>query len=278
MPRKPLEWMLRGQSLQLGERTIIGVILDLSPDSGAGGRYQDPDRAFVRAMELADQGADFLELVPAPLMSGRPLVPDAEVIRRVVPLLKRIRDRVGIPVAVQTHSPAVAEKALEHGAEILHDPSALTFESTLAKVASQHDAGLLLSHLRGLPESWNKIAPMKDPLTTVAQELSAAVSRATRVGVIRKRIAIDPGLGQGKRKEQDFEILANVAKFGVMELPLSLSVTGKTFLQQTDPSATLAAEAAAACAALLAGTYVLRVHDLASIRSAVAIADTLLRV
>src|SRR5207245_8394979 len=123
--------------------------------------------------------------------------------RRLIPVLKRLRGKLASPVSVDTYKAEVAQLAVEHGAEIINDPSGLTFEPHLAKTAAQHDAGLVLNHMRGRPEAWAKLPPMRDVIGTIARDLEATVSRARHAGVDRSRIVIDPGIGFGKRKEQN---------------------------------------------------------------------------
>src|SRR5712691_6190030 len=211
MPRKRFEWKLRKQTLPLGERTLIVGILNVTPDSFSdGGRYQDPDRAFARAVELEEQGADIIDIGAESTRPGSARVSEAEELRRLIPVLKRLRNKMSVPLSVDTYKSAVAEKALELGVQIINDVSALTFDAGLARTVAHANAGLILNHMRGTPETWAKLPPLKNAIATVAQELDAAVHRAVRAGVDRKRVVLDPGMGFGKRREQNAEILANL--------------------------------------------------------------------
>src|SRR5215475_781246 len=137
MPRKRFEWKLRDKTLVLGDRTLVMGVLNVTPDSFSdGGRYQDPDRAFARAVELEEEGADVIDIGAESTRPGATRVSEAEELRRLVPVLKRLRNKLTIPISVDTYKSAVAEKALEHGAEILNDPSALTFDAELARTAA----------------------------------------------------------------------------------------------------------------------------------------------
>src|SRR6202522_1585802 len=190
MLRKRFEWKIRDRTLNLGDRTLIVGILNVTPDSFSdGGKYLDPDRAFTRAVELEELGADILDIGAESTRPGSERVSEAEELRRLVPVLKRLRGKLAIPISVDTYKSAVAEKALEHGAEIINDPSGLTFDAQLARVAAQHDAGLIITHMRGTPETWAKLAPIKDVMGTIRQELDASAHRAVRAGVDRSRIA-----------------------------------------------------------------------------------------
>ena len=237
----------------------------------AQGRYQDADRAFVRAIELADAGADMIEISGAPPTAGKPFVAEAEELRRVVPVLKRLRGELEIPVAVETIKAAIAEKAVEYDAVALHDPSGLIFEPALARIAVNGNLGVILSHMRGEPLSWPKASPMRDTNKGVAAELNASIARGIRDGLDRKAIVVDAGLGQGKRKEQDLQLLAYTGDLGRLEIPFSFSLSSLTSFV-AEPGAL----AAAVCAAVLSGTHIIRSHDFATARGAALIADSLL--
>src|SRR5713101_1191453 len=202
--RKPFVWRLKTRELKLGERTIIMGVLNVTPDSFSdGGKYSDPDRAFARAIELEEQGADIIDIGAESTKPGSARVTADVELQRLVPVLKRLKDQLTIPISIDTYKAEVAERALELGVAIINDPSGLTFEPQLARVVSNHNAGLVINHMRGRPETWAKLGPMPDPITSIMRDLDAAVSRARHVGIDKSRIVIDPGLGFGKRKEQN---------------------------------------------------------------------------
>src|SRR5579885_2183971 len=146
MNRRPYEWRLRQRTLLLGERTLIMAILNITPDSFSdGGRYDDPDRAFAKAVELEDAGADIIDIGAESTRPGSERITEAEELRRLVPVLKRLNGKLAIPVSVDTYKSAVAEKALDTGVEIINDPSSLTFDPQLAKTVAQANAGFILN-------------------------------------------------------------------------------------------------------------------------------------
>jgi dihydropteroate synthase len=274
MLRKRFEWRIRDNTLLLGERTLIMGILNVTPDSFTdGGRYDDPDRAYVRAMELEDEGADIIDVGAESTRPGSQRISEAEELRRLIPVLKRLRDRVTVPLSVDTYKSGVARKALELGVAIINDPSALTFDPELARAAAQSDAGLILNHMRGTPETWAKLPPLKDVAGTVAADLAACVHRATQSGLTRARIVIDPGLGFGKRREQNTEILAQLSRLAALELPILVGPSRKSFLAQPSERQTEMATAAAVTAAILGGAHIVRVHDIEAIKPVVQVAD-----
>jgi dihydropteroate synthase len=278
MIRKRFEWKLKNREIQLGDRTLIMGILNVTPDSFSdGGMYSDPDRAFARALELEEQGADIIDIGAESTRPGSARISEAEELRRLVPVLKRLRDKMAVPICVDTYKSGVAEKALSLGVEIINDPSGLTFDPALAKVVTHHDAGLILNHMRGTPETWARLAPLPDVMGTIFHDLDAAVNRARRAGLDRSRIVVDPGLGFGKRKEQNAEILARLPLLARLELPILTGPSRKSFLPRGDEEALRYGTAAAVTASILGGAHIVRVHDVKEMIPVVQLADAVLR-
>lgn len=276
--RKRTYWKLKQQEIQLGDRTILLGVLNVTPDSFSdGGKYSDPDRAFARAVEIEEQGADILDIGAESTRPGSERISTAEEVRRLIPVLKRLKGRLSIPISVDTYKAEVAERALELGAEIINDPSGLTFEPQLARTVSHHDAGLVLNHMRGRPETWAKLGPLPDPLGAITRDLDAAISRARHAGIDRNRLVIDPGLGFGKRKEQNSLILARLGQLAALDMPLLVGPSRKAFLAHQTPEETEFATAAAVTAAILAGAHLVRVHGVREMRAAADVADEILR-
>jgi dihydropteroate synthase len=258
-------------------RALIMGVLNVTPDSFSdGGRYDDPDRAYVRALELEDEGADIIDIGAESTRPGSQRISEAEELRRLVPVMKRLKDRVTVPLSVDTYKSGVARKAMEFGVAIINDPSALTFDHELARVVAQCDAGFILNHMRGTPETWAKLPPLKDVAGTVAADLAACVHRANQSGVSRARIVIDPGLGFGKRREQNTEILAQLSRLAELDLPILVGPSRKSFLAQPTEKQMEMATAAAVTAAILAGAHIVRVHDIEAIKPVVQVADAVL--
>lgn len=278
MIRKRFVWKLRNREIPLGDRTLIMGILNVTPDSFSdGGRYLDPDAAYARALEMEAQGAHIIDIGAESTRPGAQRLPEAEELRRLVPVLKRLQGNLGIPISVDTYKSGVAEKAIQYGAEMINDPSTLTFDPNLAKVAAQHDAGLILNHMRGTPETWAKLPPFKDPAGSLITDLAASMHRAMRAGVDRSRLVVDPGLGFGKRKEENTEILARLPQLQKLEAPILVGPSRKSFLKQDTEEETAFASAAAVTAAILGGAHLVRVHDVREMAAVVRIADAVLR-
>ena len=275
--RKRYYWKLKNREINLGDRTLLMGVLNLTPDSFSdGGKYSEPDRAFARAVEMEEQGADVIDIGAESTRPGSARISAAEELRRLIPVLKRLKDRLGIPISVDTYKSEVAERAFEHGVEIINDPSGLTFEPQLARTVSNHDGGLILNHMRGRPETWAKLGPMREPVATIVRDLEAAVSRARGVGVDKSRLVVDPGFGFGKRKEQNSLILDRLGELAALDLPILVGPSRKSFLTHPSPEETSYATAAAVAACILRGAHIVRVHDVRAMRAAADVADEIL--
>ena len=275
--RKRYFWKLKHREINLGERTVLMGVLNVTPDSFSdGGKYSDPDRAFARAVELEEEGADILDIGAESTKPGSARISASEELRRLIPVLKRLKDKVGIPISVDTYKAEVAERAFELGAEIINDPSGLTMEPQLARTVSNHDGGLVLNHMRGRPETWAKLGPMREPVATILKELEACVSRARGVGIDKSRLVIDPGFGFGKRKEQNSLILDRLGELAALDLPIMAGPSRKSFLTHSTPGETSYATAAAVAACVLRGAHIVRVHDVKGMRAAADVADEIL--
>lgn len=273
---KRYRWRLKQREIVLGDRTLLMGVLNVTPDSFSdGGQYSDPDRAFARALELEDEGADILDIGAESTKPGSERVTEAEELRRLIPVLKRLRNRLRIPISVDTYKAPVAEKALEHGAEIINDPSGVLFDLQLPKVVARYDAGLIINHMRGRPETWAKLPPMKDLMRSIDIDLEAAIHRATHGRVQQHQIVIDPGLGFGKRREQNAEIIAQLGVLKRFDLPIAIGPSRKSFLKKEQETDTEFATAGAVAACVLNGAQIIRVHNVKPMRAVVDVVDSI---
>jgi dihydropteroate synthase len=273
---KRFHWKLKAREIVLGDRTRVMGILNVTPDSFSDGSlYNDPDKALARALELEEQGADILDIGAESTKPGSQRISEGEELRRLVPVLKRLRDKLSIPISVDTYKAAVAEKALEYGAEIVNDPTGLMLDLQLSKVVNKYDAGLIINHMRGMPDTWARLGPLKNLMRSIAIDLEAAYNRARQAGILKQQIVLDPGLGFGKRREQNSEIIAKLRELRAMELPLMVGPSRKSFLKKEDKSETEFATAAAVTASILNGAHIVRVHDVRAMRSVVDVADAI---
>ncbi|MBM3795509.1 MAG: dihydropteroate synthase [Acidobacteria bacterium] len=272
--RKRYLWKLPHRELQLGDRTLIMGVLNVTPDSFSdGGQFLDPDQAVARALQLEQDGADIVDIGAESTRPGATRVSEAEEVRRLIPVLKRLRDKLTIPVCVDTYKSTVAERAIDLGVEIINDVSGLTFDPQLAKTVSLRNVGLILNHMRGTPETWAKLPPLPDPVGMVATELEAAVHRARRSGVEAGRLVIDPGFGFGKRKEENARLIAGLGALQRLDVPILAGPSRKSFLNQSTPEGLLMATAAAVALSISHGAHLVRVHDVRAMVPVVQTAD-----
>ncbi|MBI3665187.1 MAG: dihydropteroate synthase, partial [Acidobacteria bacterium] len=187
--RRRHEWKLRTRTVVLGVRTLVMGVLNVTPDSFSdGGRYLDADVAYARALEIQEQGADLIDIGGESTRPGSRRLSAQEELDRIVPVLKKLRNKLDIPISVDTYKSEVAERVLDLGVEIINDVSGLTYDPALADVINRRDAGLVLMHIRGTPESWARLAPLPDVMGAITRDLEAALARARRVGIDRRRV------------------------------------------------------------------------------------------
>ena len=277
MIRKRFSWKIRDRVVTLGEQTLIMGIVNVTPDSFSdGGRFDDPDSAAKVILEMQEAGADLIDIGAESTRPGSVRVSEGEEIRRLIPVLKRIKGKVDVPISVDTYKPGVAEAALEHGVQVINDVSGLTWEPELGKVVNRSDAGLILNHMRGTPDQWARMAPMRNVMGEIAAELEAAVHRARHNQIGMERIVIDPGIGFGKRKEQNSEIIARLGELRKLMLPILIGPSRKSFLAQADSDLTEFATAGAVAAGILHGAYIVRVHDVRAMLPVVRVVDAVI--
>ncbi len=273
---KRYQWKLKRREIVLGDRTLLMGVLNVTPDSFSdGGKYSDPDRAFARALELEDEGADILDIGAESTRPGSQRISEAEELRRLIPVLKRLRDKLTIPISVDTYRSGVAEKALEHGAEIINDPSGVLLDLQLPKVVTKWDAGLIINHMRGTPETWASLPPMKELIRSISIDMEAALHRARHSGVQKHQVVIDPGLGFGKRREQNSEIIANLSALKEFDVPILIGPSRKSFLRKETEDLTEFATAGAVAAAIMNGAHVVRVHDVKAMKTVAEVVDVI---
>ena len=267
-----------GRSLQLGERTLVMGILNVTPDSFAdGGLYLDPGAAEAAAVEMESQGADIIDVGAESTRPGAEQIPVSEELKRIQPVLDRLRLVVRVPISVDTTKPEIAEAALNAGATIVNDVSGLRYDAALAEIAARYGAGLVLMHGRGRSREMYRDARYDSVASEIRDELAASLSRAIAAGVHRERVVLDPGLGFAKRPEQTYEALAALPEFAQLGCPLLVGPSRKSFLTasigERPPAGRDFATAASVTAAVLFGAHIVRVHAVREMVDVVRVAD-----
>jgi dihydropteroate synthase len=276
------EWRLARRTLPLGARTLVMGVLNVTPDSFSdGGQFYDLDRALARAAEMIAEGADIIDVGGESTRPGSEPVTVEEETRRVVPVIERLAKNADVAISIDTTKSEVARAALDAGAEIVNDISALRFDFRVADVAAAAGAGLILMHSRGTPATMQKLPPAADALKEVTHSLRASVAMALRRGVRREQIAVDPGIGFGKTAEQNVELIARLdllaAEFA--DLPLVIGTSRKSFvgklLDDAPAKRRLHGTMASVTAAILNGAHVVRVHDVRACVETARVADAI---
>jgi dihydropteroate synthase len=254
----------RGGALSLGDRPLVMGILNVTPDSFAGG-IVEPSTAVEAAVRMETEGADLVDIGGESTRPGADPVSADEELARVLPVVRAAAERLGIPVSIDTRKAAVAEAALEGGAVIVNDVSGLSHDPALARIAAARGAALILMHSRGDPKSMGERAVYKDLVSEVVDELRTATAVAVRSGMPADRILVDPGIGFAKRPSHSYGVLARLPELAAaLDRPLVAGPSRKSFLREAAGDRPAAERdwptAAAVTAAVLFGAHVVRVH------------------
>ena len=241
-------------------------VLNVTPDSFSdGGRYLDPGLAEARALQMQNEGADLLDIGGESTRPGSKPVSTREELRRVLPVLKRLSKKIKIPISVDTTKYEVASAALDEGALLINDISALRGNRRLAKKIAASRAAVVLMHMQGKPKTMQKNPSYKNCVKDIFDFLKKAVYSAREAGISKDSILIDPGFGFGKTMDQNMEILKNLNFFSGIGSPLLVGLSRKSFighaLHVAEPDQRLYGSLATAAAAIFKGAHVLRVHD-----------------
>ena len=294
--RQRASWRLRTRTLELGVRTLVMGVVNITPDSFSdGGAYLDPEAAIAHGIKCLDEGADLLDLGAESTRPGSraghadPAVTPEEELARLLPVLEGIlRARPAAIVSVDTYKAPTARAALRAGAEIINDVSGFSWDASMALVCSEARAGLVLMHTRGRPEEWRAQDRLdaEAVLDSVRGGLRESLQTARAAGVSPEAIVLDPGYGFGKRFDENYALLARQAQLLSLGRPLLAGLSRKSFLGHTlapmhggqpPPVADREnASIAALTAAILHGASIVRVHSVRPAVEAAAIADAIL--
>lgn len=294
--RNLANWRLRTRTLELGRRTLVMGVVNITPDSFSdGGSFLDSEAAVVRCMQCLDEGADILDLGAESTRPGS-RTGDADAFvsaeqeqARLLPVLEEICKRLPHAVlSVDTYKAATARAALQAGAEILNDVSGFTWDPGIAQACAEFGAGVVLSHTRGRPEAW-RAQPQLAPdalMATVRDGLAASLAAAQQAGIAPDQIVLDPGYGFGKRFSENYVLLNRQAELLKLGRPLLAGLSRKSFLAHTlaplfggsdaPLDARENASLAAMTAAILHGASIVRVHQVRPAVEAARIADAIL--
>jgi dihydropteroate synthase len=296
--RSVFEWKLESRALQLGKRTLVMGVVNVTPDSFSdGGRHFDRDKAVEYALQLLQDGADILDIGGESTRPGaqvgepggkaakagaKSAVSEKEELERVIPVITAVKQKKpDTLISVDTYKANVARAAVKAGAEIVNDVSGFVWDPQMRKTLAELQCGAVLVHMRGRPEEWRNLPRASDILFLVKRELRERVDAALLAGMNRQHIVLDPGFGFGKNFQENYPLLKRFEEFHQLRYPLLVGVSRKSFLGRalarngkdlpvTERAyGTLAAETAA----ILKGAHIIRTHDVRACVDAARIAD-----
>jgi dihydropteroate synthase len=306
MHRPQFEIRIGRSRVVLGRRTLIMGVVNVTPDSFSdGGLYLKPESAVDQALMLAREGADWIDVGGESTRPGAKPLSAEEELERVLPVIREVKRKLPtVPISIDTMKAIVAGEAIRAGAAVINNVSGLRFDARLADVARRYKVPLILMHLRGRPETMQQKPFARSIWQSLRRGLESSIRRALAAGVSRSRLIIDPGLGFGKTRRQNFQILAQLDRLREFRLPILVGTSRKSFVQavasgedlevprgagkrralwplsskgSADVRPELArGDAAMVAAAILAGAHIVRVHDVRAVMPAVRIADVLL--
>ena len=263
--RPRFDFTAGGFKLCLGHETKIMGVLNVTPDSFSdGGNFMDAGSAEAQAVRMEEEGAHILDVGGESSRPGSKPVTAKEEIRRILPVLRRLSRKVKIPVSVDTAKFEVAQTALDEGACIINDIFALKNNKRLAKLIARYKAGVILMHMKGIPETMQRAPSYNDIFKEISAYLREAVDLALDAGIAGERIVVDPGFGFGKSADQNLTILSRLDLFAKLNRPLLAGLSRKSFignLLDAPVSGRLNGSLAAAAVAIQKGVHILRVHD-----------------
>ena len=286
--RAIFQWNIGSRVLELGRRTLIMGVVNVTPDSFSdGGLYIDAEKAVVRAEQLLDEGATIIDVGGESTRPGASEpVSEEEERRRVLPVIRDLkRRRPDVVISIDTYKASVARAAVDVGAEVVNDVSGFRWDpdSKMAKTLAELKVGAVLMHTRGRPEEWRSLPPIGDPVLMVKRDLRQWAEAATLAGIKRDRLVLDPGFGFGKRFEENYPLLAHFAELQQMGFPLLAGVSRKSFIGRTlardgkdaGVDERLYGTLAAETGLILKGAHIIRTHDVRFAVEAARVADAI---
>lgn len=273
------ELQTRHGRVDFARRTAVMAVLNVTPDSFFdGGRHFDAGRAIAAGMAMATAGADIIDIGGESSRPGAEPVSQADELARVLPVIQGLRRQCALPISIDSYKEPVAHAALDAGADIVNDITALGFDPAMASMVAKEKVPVVLMHMRGTPRTMQTDPRYGDVVREVRDFLAERLYDAMDVGIGAESIMLDPGIGFGKTVEHNIQLLRGLAILGALGQPLLVGVSRKAFIGKilgVEPDQRLEGSLAAAVAAVLGGANIVRVHDVAATCRAVQVADAL---
>ncbi len=280
-----LDW--DGHHLEIGGRTLVMGILNVTPDSFSdGGRFFAHKSAIDHGLKLVKDGADILDIGGESTRPFSEEITEEEEIRRVLPVIEQLVPRIDIPVSIDTTKSGVARRALDAGASIINDVGAFRMDPQLARLAAERKVPVILMHMKGVPGTMQVNPQYIDLLAEIKEFLSERIAFAVRKGIERSKIMIDPGIGFGKNVFHNFQLIRDLSFFSDLGVPVLIGPSRKAFIRNTlkkhfgaeftvDRNEVETGTQAIVAASILSGAHIVRVHDVANTVVTARIIDTL---
>lgn len=263
-----------------GGAVVMGI-LNVTPDSFSdGGQFADVDAAVACGIQMAQQGAAIIDIGPESTRPGSDAVPAEEQIRRAIPVIERLADKINIPISIDTCIPTVAKAALENGASVINDITALSDEN-MTELASEMQVPVILMHMRGTPQTMQQDPVYEDVVTDVLEYLMTRAKTAEDAGIPSERIILDPGIGFGKTTEHNLQLLKRLDLLCELGYRVLLGASRKRFIglltRKEDPADRVFGTAATTAIAVAKGVSIIRVHDVCQAVDVVNVANAICR-
>lgn len=272
---------LRDQELDCSSRTLVMGVLNVTPDSFSdGGRFYDPVKAVQHGLKLARDGADIIDVGGESTRPGSEGIPVQEEMRRVIPVIEALAREVKVPISVDTYKSEVAARALEAGAAMVNDISAMRFDPRMAEVIAEYGVPVVLMHMLGTPKDMQLDPRYKDLLGEILDFLRARIEWAVSRGIAEDQIIVDPGIGFGKTLEHNLSLLKNLSRFSCLGRPILLGTSRKSFIGKilgVDVDQREEGTAATVALGICNGANIVRVHDVARMVPVVRVTDAVMK-
>ena len=269
----------KGHTLQLGKRTLIMGVLNVTPDSFYdGGRYGNLRKAVERALEMGEEGADIIDIGGESSRPGANRVEEKEELERVIPVIKKLSSRIRVPVSIDTYKSGVAKKAIDAGASIVNDISALRMDEKMAKVIESSGVPVCLMHMQGTPRNMQRNPRYKDVVSEIFAFLRERIDFCEQAGIDIEKTIVDPGIGFGKTVLHNLEILKKLDQFKSLGRPIIIGVSRKSLIGkvlQLEPEERLEGSLASAIWCMTKGASILRVHDVRETKRAIKMVEAI---
>ncbi len=270
----------RSGDLRLGERTLVMGVLNVTPDSFSdGGVFFEPHKAIEHGLRMAEEGADIIDVGGESSRPGSDPVPLDEELKRVIPVIEGLASRLEIPISVDTYKSQVAERAIEAGAQMINDISGLRFDPQVTAVAARFDTPLIIMHIKGTPKTMQQDPVYEDLMGEIIDYLREGIAKVEQGGVDPHQVIVDPGIGFGKRVQDNLLIINRLSELNALGRPLLIGTSRKSFI-----GAVLGAEVhqrgagtlASVAVSALKGAHIVRVHDVAPIKQTIDMVDAII--